>query len=75
MAEEIGDPDLFVGREQEMKRLLKWAEGTKRRRAHPAELFVDCPFFGAGRFSSQLPQCVRGVPLPSEPPRSGSRSG
>ncbi len=31
LAEEIGDPDLFVGREQEMKRLLKWADGTKRR--------------------------------------------
>ncbi len=31
LAEEIGDPDLFVGREQEMARLLKWAEGTKRR--------------------------------------------
>ncbi len=31
LAEEIGDPDLFVGREKEMKRLLKWAAGTKRR--------------------------------------------
>jgi hypothetical protein len=31
LAEEIGDPDLFVGREQEMARLLEWAEGTKRR--------------------------------------------
>ncbi len=31
LAEEIGDPDLFVGREQEMARLLKWAAGTKRR--------------------------------------------
>ncbi len=31
LAEEIGDPDLFVGREKEMARLLKWAEGTKRR--------------------------------------------
>ncbi len=31
LAEEIGDPDLFVGREEEMKRLLKWAAGTKRR--------------------------------------------
>ncbi len=31
LAEEIGDPDLFVGREQEMTRLLKWAEGTKLR--------------------------------------------
>lgn len=31
LAEEIGDPDLFVGREQEMKRLMDWAEGTKRR--------------------------------------------
>ena len=30
LAEEIGDPDLFVGREKEMTRLLKWAEGTKR---------------------------------------------
>ncbi len=31
LAEEIGDPDLFVGRRKEMARLLKWAEGTKRR--------------------------------------------
>ncbi len=31
LAEEIGDPDLFVGRKQELARLLKWAEGTKRR--------------------------------------------
>ncbi|MCP4655332.1 MAG: ATP-binding protein, partial [bacterium] len=31
LAEEIGDPDLFVGREQEMARLMKWAAGTKRR--------------------------------------------
>jgi len=31
LAEEIGDPDLFVGREQEMARLLEWAAGTKRR--------------------------------------------
>ncbi len=31
LAEEIGDPDLFVGREQEMAHLLKWADGTKRR--------------------------------------------
>jgi hypothetical protein len=31
LAEEIGNPDLFVGREQEMKRLLKWAQGTKPR--------------------------------------------
>ncbi len=30
LVEEIGDPDLFVGREQELTRLLKWAEGTKR---------------------------------------------
>ncbi len=33
LAEEIGDPDLFVGREKEMTRLLKWAEGTKRLRS------------------------------------------
>ncbi len=31
LAEEIGDPDLFVGREEEMTRLLKWAAGAKRR--------------------------------------------
>ncbi len=31
LAEEIGDPDLFVGRKQELARLLKWAEGSKRR--------------------------------------------
>ena len=31
LAEEIGDPELFVGRKSEMTRLLKWAEGTKRR--------------------------------------------
>ncbi len=31
LAEEIGDPDLFVGRAKEMARLLKWADGTKRR--------------------------------------------
>ncbi len=31
LAEEIGDPDLFVGREEEMARLIKWAAGTKRR--------------------------------------------
>ncbi len=31
LAEEIGDPDLFVGREKEMARLFKWAEGTRRR--------------------------------------------
>jgi hypothetical protein len=31
LAEEIGDPDLFVGRKQEMARLLKWADGVKRR--------------------------------------------
>ncbi len=30
LSEEIGDPDLFVGREKEMTRLLKWAEGSKR---------------------------------------------
>jgi hypothetical protein len=31
LAEEIGDPELFVGRKQEMARLLHWAEGTKQR--------------------------------------------
>jgi hypothetical protein len=31
LAEEIGNPDLFVGRKQEMERLLKWAEDTKPR--------------------------------------------
>ena len=31
LAEEIGDPDLFVGRRSEMARLLKWADGAKRR--------------------------------------------
>ena len=31
LAEEIGDPDLFVGRKSEMARLMKWAEGTRRR--------------------------------------------
>jgi hypothetical protein len=31
LAEEIGDPDLFVGRKKEMARLLKWADGAKRR--------------------------------------------
>ncbi len=31
LAEEIGDPDLFVGRKSELARLMKWAEGTKRR--------------------------------------------
>ncbi len=33
LAEEIGDPNLFVGREQEMNRLLAWAEGTRLRRS------------------------------------------
>ncbi len=31
LTEEIGDPDLFVGRKKEMARLVGWAEGTKRR--------------------------------------------
>ncbi len=31
LGEEIGDPELFVGRRSEMARLMKWAEGTKRR--------------------------------------------
>ncbi|MHC4925469.1 MAG: hypothetical protein ACYTG4_15540, partial [Planctomycetota bacterium] len=31
LGEEIGDPELFVGRKLEMARLMKWAEGTKRR--------------------------------------------
>ncbi len=31
LTEEIGDPDLFVGRRKEMARLMDWAEGTKRR--------------------------------------------
>ena len=31
LAEEIGDPDLFVGRKKELARLLKWADGAKRR--------------------------------------------
>ncbi len=31
LAEEIGDPDLFVGRKKELARLLKWTEGAKRR--------------------------------------------
>jgi len=31
LAEEIGDPDLFVGRKKEMARLMAWAEGAKRR--------------------------------------------
>jgi len=31
LTEEIGDPDLFVGRKKEMARLMDWAEGTKRR--------------------------------------------
>ena len=31
LAEEIGNPNLFVGREQEMRRLLRWAEDTKPR--------------------------------------------
>ena len=33
LAEEIGDPNVFVGREKEMKRLLKWAENAKPRRS------------------------------------------
>jgi len=31
LTEEIGDPELFVGRKEEMARLLEWAEGTRRR--------------------------------------------
>jgi hypothetical protein len=31
LAEEIGDPDLFVGREQELTLLQKWADDTRRR--------------------------------------------
>jgi hypothetical protein len=31
LGEEIGDPELFVGRKKEMARLRKWAEGSKRR--------------------------------------------
>jgi len=31
LTEEIGDPDLFVGRRSEMARLLDWADGTRRR--------------------------------------------
>ncbi len=31
LTEEIGDPDLFVGRRSEMARLMDWAGGTKRR--------------------------------------------
>ncbi|MCP4655567.1 MAG: hypothetical protein GY856_09135 [bacterium] len=31
LTEEIGDPDLFVGREREMEFLLDWAAGVKRR--------------------------------------------
>jgi hypothetical protein len=31
LAEEIGDPDLFVGRKVEMARLLDWAAGVKKR--------------------------------------------
>ncbi len=31
LTEEIGDPELFVGRKAEMARLLDWAEGVKRR--------------------------------------------
>ena len=31
LTEEIGDPDLFVGRKQELARLLDWAAGAKRR--------------------------------------------
>jgi hypothetical protein len=31
LAEEIGEPDLFVGRKEEMTRLLGWAAGVKRR--------------------------------------------
>ena len=30
LAEEIGNPELFVGREREMTRLLEWAEEAKR---------------------------------------------
>ena len=31
LGEEIGDPDLFVGRKKELARLTKWAAGAKRR--------------------------------------------
>jgi len=31
LGEEIGDPELFVGRKKEMALLMKWAAGTKRR--------------------------------------------
>ncbi|MCP4594710.1 MAG: hypothetical protein GY842_28590 [bacterium] len=31
LSEGIGNPDLFVGRKEEMEQLLKWADGTKRR--------------------------------------------
>jgi len=31
LVEEIGDPDLFVGRKAELERLLQWAEGVKKR--------------------------------------------
>jgi len=33
LAEEIGDPDFFMGREAEMQFYLDWAEGTKRLRS------------------------------------------
>ena len=33
LAEEIGDPDLFVGRRAEMAHLFQWAENTKLRRS------------------------------------------
>ena len=33
LAEEIGDPELFVGREQEMNHLLDWAQRAKRLRS------------------------------------------
>lgn len=36
LTEDIGDPDLFVGRQEEMARLLGWAEST-----YVADLEVD----------------------------------
>lgn len=46
LTEEIGEPELFVGRKKEMARLLEWAVGTKRRLSKSMGIlsrFVELP--------------------------------
>ncbi len=44
LQEEIGQPDFFVGRKEELADLLKWAEGTKKKVSKELQPYISGVF-------------------------------